>query len=100
MPNNERICPYCKTKESEFVTSGLVGCQHCYDAFKTVIYPWLNKHQKSSSHIGKRALAILSAEKFSRYLILTEMLDEAVYAEDYAKIKQIKAEMDEIRNGQ
>ena len=100
MPSNDKICPYCKTRQSEFTSSGLVGCEHCYETFREIICRWTQKNQISGNHIGKRALTALSGELFNRYTLLTEMLDEAVYAEDYASILRIKAEMDEIRKGQ
>ena len=78
--------------------SGLVGCERCYDAFYETINPWLSKNQSANRHYGKRAFSVLSQADLMRYIKLSQALDEAVYAEDYQRLKKIKAEMDRIRN--
>ena len=99
MPSNNTVCPYCNTTKEEFVKDGLLGCSHCYQTFSAVIGPWLNKNQSASRHCGKRALSALSESGFNQYKSLSELLEVALYSEDYAQSRKIKSQLDEIRKG-
>ena len=49
----DKTCRYCKTTLSEFYATGMLGCKHCYTAFRPEIEIWLNKYQYKPFHVGK-----------------------------------------------
>ena len=98
MSNNNAVCPYCKTTKEEFVSDGLLGCEHCYGAFSQEILPWLDKNQSASRHCGKRALSALSSAQLAEYKMLMEQYEVAEFAEDYTKMRLIQESLDKIRN--
>lgn len=46
-------CPECGTTFEEFRKSGLLGCSHCYEAFRERLDPVLRRVQGGTRHIGR-----------------------------------------------
>lgn len=54
--NNE--CNNCGELYKEFIKTGLLGCEECYDAFQNRLDPILKNLQGSVKHVGRRPLNI------------------------------------------
>ncbi len=50
----ERRCPVCGTTLSDYSATGLVGCAHCYDAFRKELMPSIRRIHGKTVHAGKR----------------------------------------------
>ncbi|MBQ8428548.1 MAG: hypothetical protein IJX30_00400 [Clostridia bacterium] len=46
-------CPYCGMSLTEFQSTKLVGCAHCYRTMKGGVYPVVVKMQGDGAHTGK-----------------------------------------------
>ena len=46
-------CTYCGTSFNDIVSSGRVGCAHCYDKFEKRLAPSIEKLHGRTKHIGK-----------------------------------------------
>ena len=64
---NDQICPKCKTKKSDFLETGMLGCPECYYAFEKVIDEFLKNIGQSGFHSGKKPLL----KEDERKLLLT-----------------------------
>lgn len=53
---NDLICPNCKTKKSDFLETGLLGCPECYIAFEKSIDEFLKNIGQSGFHSGKKPI--------------------------------------------
>ena len=46
-------CGYCNSSLNDIVSSGKMGCAHCYDKFYEQLYPSLERMHGNVHHIGK-----------------------------------------------
>ncbi len=49
----DKVCPKCKTKLSDFYRTSMLGCPNCYRAFSMEILKELTKIQGKTVHEGK-----------------------------------------------
>jgi len=49
----DKVCPNCKTKLSDFYRTSMLGCPNCYRAFSMEIMPELTKIHGKTMHEGK-----------------------------------------------
>ncbi len=49
----DKICPNCKTKESEFLETYMLGCPKCYEVFSKKIEEFLLNIGQGEFHKGK-----------------------------------------------
>lgn len=75
-PKDDLVCPVCGTKHSDFLNSGIVGCENCYKVFWDDISRFLIRTQGATQHISQKA-AIANGED------LESQLKEAVEKEEY-----------------
>lgn len=47
------VCSECGTPLSNYMDTGFVGCEHCYDAFKDALDKTINRLQPGARHAGK-----------------------------------------------
>ncbi len=52
-PKQLSVCPYCQTTAEDFLASGLVGCEKCYQYLAETIRPVIENMQGSKTHCGK-----------------------------------------------
>lgn len=92
----EISCKNCGTTYSEFKQKGLVGCNECYESFKSTLDPVIKRVQGSINHAGKiprkAGKDIIHKKKL---LELKEDLQKAINAEEYERAAEIR---DAIRN--
>ncbi len=100
------VCPVCGTTSERYRASGLVGCEHCYDALKEELLPVIRRLQRSDLHVGK---APVTAEKskgsapFVRTLVaeqeaLKAELERAIGVGDFARAEQLRERLIEINH--
>ena len=102
----KQACPACRTTFEEFKKTGLLGCDRCYDEFRSIIESTLSQIQPSTSHKGR--LAGENGKKIQRKNELEDMkeqLKRAVIDERYEdaaiirdKIKKLE-EKEDKNNG-
>ena len=68
----EKICPACGTALSDFRRTGLLGCAHCYEAFREDLLPVIRQTQGSVRHKGQAPDA--GAQK--NYSMMRELVRE------------------------
>ncbi len=93
------VCRYCGTSFDEFRSSGLVGCEHCYDEFSDLI-DVIRRNQGADYHVGKAALDRSTLTKDERIEELREKINQAVDREDYEEAAKLKKQIENIRNGE
>lgn len=114
-------CNTCGTDYDEFIESGLLGCENCYDVFSNKIDSLLKNIHGSNRHVGKISKFIESSngldefnkgekeiknnkkEKVSKIDELKDSLNKAIKEERYedaAKIRdEIKKEEKKLNKG-
>lgn len=96
-------CPVCSTSYEEFRSTGLLGCDKCYDCFASVIEGSLSRIQPSTTHKG--TLRSEDGEKIRKENELTELRDNLKKAiideryEDAAVIRDKIKKLEEKENG-
>lgn len=108
-------CGKCGTVYDEFIESGLLGCENCYDVFSNKIDALLKNIHGSNRHVGRTSKFIgsnnslgelkttekkvknNSKEKVSKLEELKESLNKAIKEERYEDAAKIR---DEIKKGE
>lgn len=99
----QKSCPACGTTLEDFKNTGLLGCAHCYTAFREELTPTVRYvHQGGVRHEGKSP----SADAEENYDIVRELVREqeeikeqydlAVREQDFARAETLKARLIEI----
>ena len=52
-PGEDRACPSCGMKRSDFRKGSLFGCARCYEVFAEDLQPLLDAIQKGDYHLGR-----------------------------------------------
>lgn len=90
----EKTCPQCGRRYSEFQKSGKFGCAGCYDAFRAPVAASLRQIHGTTAHTGK--IPAHCAEDLKRkrhYEELKQALSKAVAAEDYETAARLHKEI-------
>lgn len=94
----EKVCPRCSMTRSEFLRSGVVGCAHCYDIFKSDVHSLLLQKQGNFNHIGK-----ISSKHFSKIKIkekieqLEKEKELAAKEENFIVAEALKNQIDKLK---
>lgn len=91
------VCQCCGTTSDEFLSTGYVGCPHCYETFEPLISQTLGKIQQSDRHVGK---VPVGAPKISDEVArLKSELHIAVDKGDFVKIAEINSKLEKLTGG-
>lgn len=94
----EKACKNCGTYLSEFYETGMLGCPHCYSAFKAEIENTLFKIQKGVKHEGKiPSLSSVDKELYSEYKRLFAEKEAAVMESRFSDVKKISDDLMELK---
>ncbi len=88
----EAICPKCGYSFSDYTSTGLLGCDRCYDTFEAKLEPILYKLHGKPQHIKGKTKNRKPKNKIEE---LRQELDNAIKDEEYEKAAKLR---DEIRN--
>jgi len=93
---DDRACPKCGLTFREFQSSGLLGCAHDYEVFRSALSPLIERaHEGGTHHVGKVPRAADGKIKHNANLIrLRRELQAAVEAENYEQAAKVR---DKIR---
>lgn len=91
-------CKRCKTRLSDLLETGYVGCADCYKLFETDIVRMLYDFHKAVKHTGKKPERVVSkAIKQQEIDKLVKMQAEASANEDYILAQSIKEKVEALR---
>ena len=94
----DKVCKNCGTYLSEFYRTGMLGCPHCYDAFRAEIIKTLGKIQKSAKHEGKiPSLDSVDKELYLEYKRLLAEKESAVMESRFSDVKKISDELIDLK---
>ncbi|MDE6558005.1 MAG: hypothetical protein K2K39_02750 [Clostridia bacterium] len=94
----EKICPACGLKFTEYERSGLLGCPSCYDVFKEELIPYITRIQGKTVHVGKGGGVYTSEHDFRLKLSsLQQAMERALSRGDYAEAGRINEQMNALK---
>jgi protein arginine kinase activator len=91
-------CEQCGFTQADFKKHGRFGCPTCYEAFKGLVEPMLDKMHKGTTHTGKIPQRAL--ERKSLYDRLTKLeldLTEAIKSERYEDAARARDEISQVK---
>ena len=95
----ELSCPYCKTRISDLLETGYVGCSECYNVFGEEVLNMIYNFHKANKHVGKKPEK--QASKARKQKEIEELLvkqAEASKNEDYLLAQSIKEQVEKLRS--
>ena len=94
----DKLCRNCGTFLSDYYRTGMLGCPHCYDAFRSEIIKSLGKIQKSAKHEGKiPSLGSVDKELYSEYKRLLAEKEVAVLESRFSDVKKLSDELLDLK---
>ncbi len=94
-PKNNRTCPQCHMRMSDFKKTSRLGCQTCYEVFGNELKMLLESMHKANRHVGKTPSKCAEASCAPAALIvLRNALEAAIAAEHYEEAARLR---DQIR---
>ena len=95
----DKVCKKCGTYLSDYYRTGMLGCPHCYAAFRQEIIRSLGKIQKSVHHEGKiPSLNSVDKELYSEYRRLLAEKETAVLESRFSDVKRISDELMDLKS--
>ena len=82
----EAGCTKCGLSYAAFKAEGRLGCEHDYEAFRSVLEPLLERIQRAVVHVGKAPVAYRSAKIED----LRIQMKAAVAVEDYEQAARLR----------
>lgn len=94
----ELTCPKCKTRLSDLLETGYVGCSNCYKVFSKDLKNVIYNYHRADTHVGKKPDKIVSRAKMLKEIEeLTREQAEASKKEDYILAQSIKEKVETLR---
>lgn len=94
----DKKCPRCGVSLYEFLSTGGLGCGHCYEVFKNEIHSQILQKQGSFNHIGK-----ISSKHFSKIKIkekieeLEAEKEKAAREENFIIAESLKNQIEKLK---
>jgi protein arginine kinase activator len=86
----DRSCPACHMRESDFRKAQRLGCAACYEAFRSTLAEYLRDMQSGESHVGK--VPVSERQRVER-AALQGRLNEAVEEQDFEEAARLRDAM-------
>lgn len=97
----QKICPACGMRFSDYERSGLLGCPSCYDVFNEELMPYIARIQGNTTHVGKSGGIYTHEHDLRRKLqILQSNLERAIKNGDYIEAGKINERMNALKKAQ
>lgn len=96
-PRQDKVCPVCGTRYSDFARTGLLGCENCYRVFRAELEPVLRKMHGKTRHEGK--VPGSRGEDYAllrEYNELTAEKEQAVVEERFEDAAEINKRLREV----
>lgn len=93
----EVVCKACGCTAKEFLSSGLVGCEHCYTALKGFIEPSVKRMQGKEVHVGKTpAFSDVKTDVKDKIKALRSEVEACIKNRDYKRANECLAELKKL----
>lgn len=77
----DKVCPACQMRQSDFKQTSRLGCPECYNTFKATILPLVaSMHRGAEKHSGRAPDGVRTIEELEE---LRAKLDKAVSDQDF-----------------
>jgi protein arginine kinase activator len=85
-------CSHCGMTYTDFTKSGRLGCEKCYETFKEILIPLIQRVQRAGVHHGKSPLPgdPKKRKRESEVQQLQAKLKTAIAAEDYEEAARLR----------
>lgn len=94
----EKSCPLCGMRFSEYQRRGLLGCPTCYDVFHTELMPYVAKIQGKVTHVGASGgVSTAEHDEMIKLSALQKAMEEALARGDYAEAGRINRRIAAVR---
>lgn len=96
--SSAHVCPDCGTDFETFRTTGLMGCEHCYEKFEPRLDAMLSSIQTGTTHKGKTSSKEdnQKKEKESKIEGLKQELKKKIQEEKYEEAAKIRDQIKEL----
>lgn len=85
------VCEQCGTTYAEFQKTGMLGCAHCYQAFKTPMTALLQRIHGNTQHAGRVPDGVHSGTSIRMNIDrLKQKLQKAVADEEYEQAAKLR----------
>lgn len=95
-PIEQKVCPVCGTKYSDYERTGLLGCASCYDMFKEELLPSIQRIQGKTNHVGRAANNNDEFGLHRKLKDLQEQLEKALKERRYSEANRLNRQIYEI----
>ena len=94
----DKVCPKCKTHESDVRETSHVGCAHCYKVFRDTVSRAAYRLHGRLEHFGKvPARRVSKAEKQREIEVLRAQMIEAAKNEDFEAATALKRKIESLK---
>lgn len=94
----QKVCPACGLRFSDYERGGLLGCPSCYDVFNEELIPYIARIQGKTRHVGKDGgVYTLEHDYRLRLTILQNNLERAIKCGDYTEAGRINERMNALK---
>ena len=91
------VCNVCGYTAKEYFASGLVGCEHCYEALKDALSPSIKRMQGKEEHVGKTPNPVKGISPLEeRRKALRLEVEMRLKNKDYKRASECLAELKEL----
>jgi len=89
------VCSSHGYTQKDFEKTGRLGCPHCYDTFRVLVQPLLERMHKGTRHLGKIPRNVNAQEVLvAKVDHLKQKLDSAISSERFEDAAQIRDDID------
>lgn len=99
--SSTHICPECGTDYNRFKSTGLLGCDKCYDVFADAVESMMQRTQGSTVHSGK--ISGPDSEEIKKQNEIDNLkaqLQKAVFEERYEEAAKLRDSIKELEKGE
>ncbi len=97
------VCPVCKTSLREFKSTGNLGCQNCYEIFRSEITELIKRIAPASTHKQEKAsVKPQKAKKLTKEEQIAKLraeMKQAVAEERYEDAGKMKKQITKLESG-
>lgn len=93
----EKACPRCHMRPSDFKKAGRLGCPGCYEAFAVELGPLIKGMHRSEQHVGKKPAARGPAIGAEDLEVLQQALERAIAEEKFEEAARLRDRLQAAR---
>ena len=94
----QKVCPNCGLRFSDYERSGLLGCPSCYDLFHEELMPYIARIQGNTRHVGKGGGGYSSEHDYQlKMKSLQNSLERALKRGDFEEAGRINERMEALK---